>query len=74
MNKPTIIILAGGSGKRFGMAKQFVPIHNIPVFIYTLKKFEGHSIVLTVPKLFKEMTQNIVDQNNIKILKLSQVE
>jgi len=60
------IILAGGSGKRFGLTKQFVPIHNIPLFIYTLKIFEGTQRLLVVPKEFKDITASIIEQNKIK--------
>ena len=40
-----VLITAGGIGNRMGqdIPKQFMPIDNIPVIIYTLKAFQSHS-------------------------------
>jgi len=37
-----VVIFAGGIGSRFGsiMPKQFLEINNVPIIIYTIKKFE----------------------------------
>ena len=43
------IILAGGSGERYGEFKQFVPIHGKPVLAHTVEKFEEYDKVITVP-------------------------
>ena len=52
MNKVTAIILAAGEGKRFGSAKQFVPLKGKTVLDWSLEKFEEHeaidSIILVV--------------------------
>jgi len=62
MNKRIkVIVLAGGSGERFGLTKQFVPINGIPLFMYTLKKFAFFDIVLTVPKGFKRVVENTLN-------------
>ncbi|MDY6354543.1 MAG: IspD/TarI family cytidylyltransferase [Lachnospiraceae bacterium] len=38
------LIIAGGSGKRMGqdIPKQFIPVYDKPVLIYTLESFERH--------------------------------
>jgi 2-C-methyl-D-erythritol 4-phosphate cytidylyltransferase len=65
MNKKTIvIILAGGEGKRFGLSKQFISIHNIPLFIYTIKKFKDFQIVLTIPEEYRDLVENNIKSNN----------
>ncbi len=66
MQKVIAIILAGGSGKRFGMLKQFIPIHNIPVCIYTLKKFSNLHKIFVVPKKYYKMAKTIIEHNKIK--------
>ncbi len=47
-----VIIVAAGSGSRFGMAKQFAMLNNIPLYQHALKTFAEHSqidrIVLVV--------------------------
>jgi 2-C-methyl-D-erythritol 4-phosphate cytidylyltransferase len=51
MSKPTAIILAAGSGERFGGRKQFVEINDTPLFIHTVKKFVNYCerLILVVP-------------------------
>jgi len=52
----TAIIVAAGTGSRFGASvpKQFLQVHNKPLFIHTLEKFEAcadvQSIVLVLPE------------------------
>ena len=47
--KTIAIILAGGSGERFGGLKQFVFIHDKPILAYTMEKFKGFKKIITVP-------------------------
>ena len=63
-NKTIVIILAGGEGKRFGLSKQFISIHNIPLFIYTLKKFKNYQVILTIPEEYKDLVENNIKSNN----------
>ena len=48
--KTVVIILAGGSGKRFGSKKQFVPICGKPVLAHTVGRFKGFTKVITIAK------------------------
>jgi len=48
--KNIVIMLAGGSGGRYGKEKQFETINGIPVFIQALKNIKDYYVVLTVPK------------------------
>ena len=49
------VIVAGGSGTRMGteLPKQFLPVHDVPVFIHTLNAFRealpGAKLVLVLP-------------------------
>ena len=51
--KKFAIIVAGGSGTRFGsaMPKQFLPLAGVPVLMHTVRKFAyaGASVVLVLP-------------------------
>ena len=47
--KPCAIILAAGRGGRFGLIKQFVEIHRIPLFMYTVIHFSSMPCIITVP-------------------------
>lgn len=51
--KTAAIVVAAGTGKRFGQMKQFVYLRGKPVLEWTLEKFEAHrevgSIVLVLP-------------------------
>ena len=66
------IIVAAGTGKRFGGKKQFYPVHGRPLFVYATSVFETHrqihSIILVVPKRQKERIRKLV-----KTLGLSKV-
>jgi molybdopterin-guanine dinucleotide biosynthesis protein A len=66
MNNTIAIILAGGSGKRFGMLKQFLPINGIPICGYTLKKFNKFSILFVVPEQHHLIAKNIVCSLKLK--------
>lgn len=42
------VIFAGGVGKRMeinSMPKQFIPIHDKPLIVHTLEKFQQHEAV-----------------------------
>ena len=60
------IVLAGGEGSRFGMTKQFVSVHNTPVFIYTLRSFSKFMKIVTVPIQFKDIAINGIKSNKIE--------
>ncbi|MBR5029848.1 MAG: NTP transferase domain-containing protein, partial [Muribaculaceae bacterium] len=53
MSKRYAIIVAGGSGKRFGseMPKQFLPLNGKAVLMRTIEKFDqaGATIVVVLP-------------------------
>ena len=66
-----VIILAGGRGSRFGAVKQFVPFHNKPLFIYTLKALSNFDKVLVVPKKYIKEVKKYIKKykiNNIEIV------
>lgn len=44
------MLLAGGSGQRFGKAKQFVFLYGFPVYVHALSKYEGLPVILLVPE------------------------
>jgi len=50
--KTIAIIVAGGSGSRFGAKKQFIEINEKPLYYYSVKAFSGIAdhIILVVPK------------------------
>jgi len=61
-----VLITAGGNGSRFGMMKQFVPIHGVPVFVYILKTCKNYPIVLTLPKNTFAIAKNCIRQFKLK--------
>jgi len=65
MKKLKVIILAGGKGVRFGTAKQFVKIYNIPLFVYTLKQFSNFDKILVIPQKYYKYTLNLIKKYNI---------
>jgi len=58
------IIVAAGTGKRFGGRKQFYPVQGRPLFVYATSVFEAHrqiqSIVLVVPKRQKDKIRKLI--------------
>ena len=56
------IIIAGGTGTRMGQAipKQFIPIHDKPVLIYTLEGFQKHSMIDIIEVVCIDGWQDIV--------------
>jgi len=62
--KYNVIVLASGSGERFGLMKQFVPIDGKPIFIRTLQKFttdENCQITLVIPAQFEDVVYNCLN-------------
>lgn len=41
MNRNILLLMMGGSGTRFGadIPKQYVPVEDVPIFAYILKKY-----------------------------------
>jgi 2-C-methyl-D-erythritol 4-phosphate cytidylyltransferase len=73
----TAIIVAAGSGSRFGASvpKQFLKVHNKPLFIHTLEKFEScrdvQSIVLVLPQEY--LTEFADASSRYRITKLHRI-
>ncbi len=69
------LITAGGVGNRMGqdIPKQFMPIDNIPVIIYTLKAFQSHPeidfIAVVCLEGWEVVLQSYANQFNITKLK-----
>lgn len=65
------IIVAGGSGKRFGseMPKQFLPLDRKAVLMHTIEKFDlaGASIVVVLPAEHQEMWMSMCKENNFAV-------
>lgn len=70
MAKTVVVVLAGGSGKRFGLLKQCIEINNKPLFLYTLDTLKRFSIVLTVPSSAKDQMTKILNSHypNVKVI------
>lgn len=69
----SVIITAGGIGKRMKSAlpKQFLPVGDKPLLMYTLEKFYHFDpkiqIVLTLPDVWREYWEALVAENEFKI-------
>uniref|UniRef100_A0A7C4UAF2 2-C-methyl-D-erythritol 4-phosphate cytidylyltransferase n=1 Tax=candidate division WOR-3 bacterium TaxID=2052148 RepID=A0A7C4UAF2_UNCW3 len=65
-------ILGGGIGKRMGteIPKQYLTVKDVPIFIYTIQKFENspvvNKILVVVPKNWTAKTKEIINQYGIK--------
>lgn len=70
-NKRYAIIVAGGSGKRFGseLPKQFLPLDGKAVLMRTIEKFEqaGASIVVVLPAEHQEMWMTMCKESNFSV-------
>ncbi len=69
--KKNVILLAGGSGSRFGsnIPKQFVCVDNTPLIIYTLRKIQLldiDNIIIVCVDSWKEELRNLVKKYQIK--------
>ena len=79
MNKVSAIILAAGSGARFGEKKQFKKLNGEPIWTYSLKTFVRSEyvgeVILVIPQEFVSEIQSsrtvdkFSDQIDIKIVK-----
>ena len=79
MNKVSAIILAAGSGTRFGEKKQFKKLNGKPIWTYSLKAFVKSKyvgeVVLVIPQEFLSEIQSsltikkLSNQIDIKIVK-----
>ena len=70
-SKRYAIIVAGGSGKRFGseMPKQFLPLDGKPVLMRTIEKFDqaGATIVVVLPVEHQEMWMSLCKDGNFAV-------
>ncbi|MBP5689173.1 MAG: 2-C-methyl-D-erythritol 4-phosphate cytidylyltransferase [Muribaculaceae bacterium] len=70
-NKRYAIIVAGGSGKRFGsdMPKQFLPLNGKAVLMHTIEKFDqaGATIVVVLPAEHQEMWLAMCKDSNFPV-------
>ena len=70
-SKRYAIIVAGGSGKRFGseMPKQFLPLVGKPVLMRTIEKFDqaGAAIVVVLPVEHQEMWMSMCKDGNFAV-------
>ena len=73
--KTIAIIIAGGSGHRMGqdIPKQFMPVNNKPLIIYTMEAFQNHPavdaiIVVTLPE-WTSVLKAYANQYNITKLR-----
>ena len=73
MRKFSVIITAGGIGKRMDSAlpKQFMPIHDKPILMHTIEKFYHFDptiqIIITLPVEWKDYWEKLVLETNFKI-------
>jgi 2-C-methyl-D-erythritol 4-phosphate cytidylyltransferase len=71
--KRTIIITAGGIGKRMGaeVPKQFLALNNRPVLFHTIEKFyqfdNQAQLILTLPNEWREYWIELCDTHNFEI-------
>jgi 2-C-methyl-D-erythritol 4-phosphate cytidylyltransferase len=69
--KCTVIIPAGGLGKRYGgdIPKQFTDLKGIPVLIHTLRVFEHtpeiDNIIVPVPSEFYNLAKELIQKHSI---------
>ena len=71
MTKRYAIIVAGGSGKRFGgeLPKQFVDLDGVPVLMRTIGKFDqaGASVVVVLPEEHHELWLQMCNECNFEV-------
>lgn len=70
-SKRYAIIVAGGSGKRFGseMPKQFLPLDGKAMLMRTIEKFDqaGATIVVVLPNEHQELWMTMCKENNFAV-------
>ena len=70
----SIIITAGGIGKRMGtkIPKQFIEIDGLPILMYTINKFYLYNtsieIIVVLPAAHIEYWQQLIEKHNFKIV------
>lgn len=73
MSKFSVIITAGGIGKRMGstLPKQFIVINGKPILMYTIEKFYHFDpkiqIIVTLPEEWKEYWEALIVENDFKV-------
>ena len=73
MSKYSVIITAGGIGKRMksSLPKQFIVINEKPLLMYTIEKFYHFDpkiqIIITLPDEWKEYWEALIVENNFNI-------
>lgn len=69
--KKYAIIVAGGSGTRFGaaMPKQFLPLAGLPVLMHTVRKFArcGAQVVLVLPRAQQELWRELCAEHGFEV-------
>lgn len=68
--KVSVIILAGGSGKRLGdsVPKQFLKLSGVPIFIHTIKEFKKCNFVTSITLSVSKEVEDWYNSNNVKSL------
>jgi 2-C-methyl-D-erythritol 4-phosphate cytidylyltransferase len=73
MNKFSIIITAGGIGKRMGgdLPKQFLELNNLPMLMHTIRVFHDFDssaqLILTLPTEWQEYWSNLCDKHHFNL-------
>jgi len=73
MSKYSIIITAGGIGKRMNshLPKQFMLINDRPILMYTIEQFymfdSKAQIIITLPSEWKEHWEDLIRENDFRI-------
>lgn len=73
MSTFSIIITAGGIGKRMGssLPKQFISIFGKPILMYTLERFyhfnPKNEIILTLPEEWRSFWEALIEEHDFKI-------
>lgn len=71
--KQSVIITAGGIGKRMGseLPKQYIPIKGFPILMHTIRKFReynsGIQIVVSLPRDYMQMWKDLCEKYNFDI-------
>ena len=72
--KLSVIITAGGLGKRFSskVPKQFLKLDELPILMHTIKRFSSWNpeaeIILTLPKEWREYWSDLIQKHEFTIL------
>lgn len=73
MSKFSIIITAGGIGKRMGasLPKQFIQINEKPILMYTIEQFYHYDpkaqLLLTLPEDWRTYWEELIEENDFRI-------